>query len=67
MGKPVLSLAAIGIAGFVLWKLAAFIFLPILFLLFKIALIGGLILAAYWWFNKRGKTDKPPESPPVSE
>jgi hypothetical protein len=63
MLKPVLQLAAVGLVGIGLWKIAAVLLLPFIFLLVKVALIGGLILLAFWWFNK--KKDTPP--PPVSE
>jgi len=64
MFRPVLTLAAVGFAGIVLWKLASALFLPLLFLLFKIALIAGLVMLAFWWFNKR---DRKKDTPPVSE
>lgn len=62
MMKPVLQLAAVGIVGIVLWKLAAGLLLPLFFFVFKIALIAGLIALAFWFFNKkdRGKEDTPP-------
>lgn len=63
MFKPVLQLAAVGLVGIGLWKIAAVFLLPVIFLLVKVALIGGLILLAFWWLNK--KKDTPP--PPVSE
>lgn len=64
MMKPVLQLAAVGLVGVVLWKLAAGLLLPLFFFLFKIALIAGLIALAFWFFNKRGrgKEDTPPAS-----
>lgn len=66
MFKPVLQLAVVGLVGIGLWKIAAIFLLPFIFLLFKVALIGGLILLAFWWINKKGKQgDTPP--PPVSE
>jgi hypothetical protein len=34
------------------------------FLLFKVALVGGLVMLAFWWFNKRGRKE---DTPPVSE
>jgi hypothetical protein len=69
MFKPVLQLAAVGVVGIFLWKIAAAFLLPFIFLLFKVALIGGLIVLAIWWFNKRDRRgDTPSESPPpVSE
>jgi hypothetical protein len=63
MIKPVLQLAAVGLVGVVLWKLAAGLLLPLFFLLFKVALIVGLIMAAVWFLRKdRGKADTPPAS-----
>lgn len=64
MFKPVLTLAAVGFAGVVLWKLASAFLLPLLFLFLKIALIAGLVMLAFWWFNKRGRKE---DTPPVSE
>ena len=60
--KPVLTLAAIGILGIGLWKLASVLLLPVLFFVFKIGLIIGLVMLAFWFFNKknRGKEDTPP-------
>jgi len=62
MLKPVLQLAAVGIVGIGLWKLAAIFLLPLLFFVVKIGLIVGLIMLAFWFFNKksRGKEDTPP-------
>ena len=62
MAKPVLQLAAIGIVGIGLWKIAAVFLLPLLFVIFKIALIVGLIVLAFWWLNKGKKGDTPPVS-----
>ena len=63
MIKPVLQLAAVGLVGVVLWKLAAGLLLPLFFLLFKVALIAGLVMLAFWYFRKdRGKEDTPPAS-----
>ncbi len=60
--KPVLALAAVGILGIGLWKLASVLLLPVLFFVFKIGLIIGLVMLAFWFFNKknRGKEDTPP-------
>jgi hypothetical protein len=62
MMKPVLQLAAVGLVGVILWKVAAGLLLPLFFLVFKIALIAGAIALAFWFFNKkgRGKEDTPP-------
>jgi Flp pilus assembly protein TadB len=61
MIKPVLQLAAVGLVGVVLWKVAAGLLLPLIFVLFKVALIVGLIMFAFWFFRKdRGKEDTPP-------
>jgi hypothetical protein len=64
MLKPVMQLAAVGLFGVVLWKLAGAFLLPLFFLVFKIGLIVGLIMLAVWFFNKksRGKEDTPPAS-----
>jgi len=64
MIKPVLQLAAVGVVGIVLWKVASALLLPLFFVVFKVALIAGLIMLAFWYFNKkgRGKEDTPPAS-----
>ena len=63
MLKPILSLAAVGFVGVVLWKVAAGLLLPLFFLVFKVALIVGLVMFAFWYFRKdRGKEDTPPAS-----
>ncbi|HEV8380615.1 MAG TPA: hypothetical protein VGQ29_03460, partial [Gemmatimonadales bacterium] len=64
MVKPVLQLAAVGLVGFGLWKLASVFLLPLFFFVFKIGLIVALIMLAFWYFNKkdRGKEDTPPAS-----
>jgi hypothetical protein len=64
MAKPVLQLAAIGLVGIGLWKIAAMFLLPLFFVVFKIALIAGLIMWAFWWFNKK---DRRPDTPPTPE
>lgn len=62
--KPVLQLAAVGLIGIGLWKLAAIFLMPLLFFVFKIGLIIALVMLAFWFFNKksRGKEDTPPPS-----
>jgi len=61
MFKPILQLAAVGLAGFALWKLGSFFFIPLLFLAVKVALVVGLVLLAFWFFNK--KNDKKGDTP----
>jgi len=64
MLKPVLQLAAVGFVGVLLWKLAGAFLLPLIFLVIKIAFVIGLVMLAFWYFNKkpRGKEDTPPAS-----
>ena len=64
MAKPVLQLAAVGLVGIGLWKLGSVFLLPLFFLVFKIALIVGLIMLAFWWYNKKGRKE---DTPPVSD
>ncbi|HTI04211.1 MAG TPA: hypothetical protein VL549_02780 [Gemmatimonadales bacterium] len=62
MIKPVLQLAAVGLVGIGLIKLAGLFLLPVLFFALKIAFIVALVMLAFWFFNKkdRGKEDTPP-------
>lgn len=62
MIKPVLQLAAVGLVGIGLLKLAGLFLLPVLFFVLKIAFIAALVMLAFWFFNKkdRGKEDTPP-------
>jgi hypothetical protein len=55
MAKPLLQLAAVGVAGFALWKLASFILFPVLMLAFKIALVVGIVMFAIWFFKRNDK------------
>src|SRR6267154_4516502 len=48
MTKPFLQLAAVGVAGFALWKMASHFLLPLLLLAFKLALVVGLVMLAIW-------------------
>jgi len=59
MAKPFLQLAALGVAGVALWKIASLFLLPFLMLAFKVALIVGLVMLAIWFFKKgdKGKDD----------
>jgi hypothetical protein len=60
--KPLFALAAVGLAGVAIWKLAAAFLLPlagvVLGFLFKIALIGGLVWLALWFFKKSDRGEK---------
>ena len=59
MTKPFLQLAALGVAGFALWKMASLVLLPFLMLAFKVALFVGIVMFAIWFFkrNDKGKDD----------
>jgi hypothetical protein len=59
MAKPLLQLAALGFAGFAVWKIASVVLLPFLMLAFKVALLVGLVMLAIWFFkrNDKGKDD----------
>jgi hypothetical protein len=60
MIKPVLTFAAVGFVGIVLWRLAAILLLPILFFVFKLLAIAGVILFAFWLFKRQStKGDDP--------
>jgi hypothetical protein len=66
MAKPLLQLAALGVAGFALWKIASFFLFPLLMLAFKIALIIVLVMLAIWFFKKDDKSKGDASSPPTS-
>ena len=59
MAKPFLQLAALGVAGFALWKIASIVFLPFLVVAFKVVTIVALVMLAIWFFkrNDKGKDD----------
>ena len=65
MFRPILTLAAVGFVGIALWKIASALLLPLVFLVFKIALIVGAVMAVFWWF--KNKKDRKEDTPPVSE
>jgi hypothetical protein len=65
MLKPVLQVAAVGILGVTIWKLASFLLLPLLgtvlgfvFTILKIALILGAILFVVWFLKKKGGAEE---------
>lgn len=68
MARPLLQLAALGVAGFALWKIGSIFLLPLLMLLFKVALIVGLVMLAIWFFRKsdKNKGDATPGSSEAS-
>ena len=55
MTKPLLQLAALGVTGLALWKIASFVLLPLLALVLKVALIVGLVMLAIWFFKRNDK------------
>src|SRR5207247_10851815 len=55
MTKPFLQLAAVGVAGFALWKMASLFLLPLLMLAFKVALIVAFVMLAVWFFKRNDK------------
>ena len=68
MVKPVLQVAAVGILGVTIWKLASFLLLPLLgtvlgfvFTILKIALIVSAILFVVWFLKKKGGEEKEPK------
>ena len=65
MLKPVLQVAAVGLLGVTIWKLASFLLLPLLgtvlgfvLTILKIALIVGAILFVVWFLKKNGGEEK---------
>lgn len=65
MLKPVLQVAAVGLLGVTIWKLASFLLLPLLgtmlgfvFTILKIALIVGAILFVVWFLKKKGGAEE---------
>ena len=60
MAKPVLQLAAVGVVGVVIWKLAGVFLIPLLFTVLKFALIVAAALFAVWLFKRMDKP-KPEE------
>lgn len=60
MIKPILQLAAVGVAGVAMWKLASLFLFPVLFFVLKIALIVGIAMFAWWLINNKKKDAPPP-------
>jgi len=61
--RPVLGLAVVGLLGFTFWKVARIFFVPLFMMLFKIALVIGLVMLVMWWFQKNKKDKKDGEAP----
>jgi len=59
MLKPVLQLAAVGVAGVILLKLAALLFFPLLGFILKIALVFVAVLFLMRLFKKRKDREAP--------
>ena len=59
MLKPVLQLAAVGVAGVVLFKLAALLFLPLLAILFKVVLVMALVFFLMRLLRKKKDGEAP--------
>lgn len=64
MFKPVLTLAAAGVIGVVLWKVLAFVLLPVagallgLFMtLLKVGVLVALVLFALWLWRRSDKSE----------
>jgi len=66
MSAPVLKIAAVGLVGFALWKVATLLVFPVvgalLGLLIKGALIAAVVFFVMWLFKKRRDEEKPAES-----
>ena len=59
MLKPVLQLAAVGVAGVVLFKLAALLLLPFLAILFKVVLVLVLVFFLMRLLRKKKDGEAP--------
>ena len=70
MLKPVLQLAAVGVAGALVWKLAAFLLVPLLgtalgfvFLILKIVFVVAVVAFLFWMFNRKKSGDDAKDAP----
>ena len=57
--KPLLQLAAVGVAGVVLFKLAALLFLPLLAIMFKVVLVMALVFFLMRLLRKKKDGEAP--------
>jgi Flp pilus assembly protein TadB len=62
MRAPLLKIAAVGLVGIALWKVAGFVLFPLVGLLFKIALVVAIVMFVVWFFRKKKDEEKPAES-----
>ena len=58
MSKPVLQIAAVGVAGVLLWKVLAGPLIGLLLLALKVAFVVGLVMFALWFFKKSQKDEQ---------
>jgi len=58
MSKPVLQIAAVGVAGVLLWKVLAGPLIGLLFVALKVAFVVGLVMFALWFFKKSQKDEQ---------
>ena len=58
MSKPVLQIAAVGVAGVLLWKVLAGPLIGLFFLALKVAFVVGLVMFALWFFKKSQKDEQ---------
>jgi len=67
MRAPLMKLAAVGVVGFALWKVATVLLFPVvgalLGLLLKGALIAAVVFFVMWLFRKRRDDERPEEKP----
>jgi membrane protein implicated in regulation of membrane protease activity len=71
--RPLFTLAAVGVAGFALWKVMSLLFVPLLgpalalvFFLVKIALVVGLVFLVVSWLRKDKREDRGTEEKPAA-
>ena len=70
MLRPVLTVAAAGAVGFLVWKVLSILFLPFVgtllamfFVVLKVALLVGLFFLVLWWLRRdKPKDDEAPAS-----
>jgi hypothetical protein len=63
MARMLLQLAAVGFAGFTIWKLASLFFFPIFLWALKVACVVAVVWFVVWLFRKHDE-DKHEDAPP---